>query len=230
MYNRGTESPPSMNVLCQAVEVIECAVDMAQAEMTYVLYAHTNNASTEDNNDVKKSPAKNRRGKRGCVDEREKVYACDLCGRRFTRKDNLQVHESTHTGAKPYECQVCFKRFTRKGNMLTHMYTHTSERQYECQTCLKKFTTKDNLSRHMNTHYDVRLYVCDICSRKFAEKATLTKHMVTHTDERLYECSVCLKRYKTKATLTRHMRTHEAGEIEPNEFITNICQQDFDVL
>src|SRR5277367_6327490 len=48
-------------------------------------------------------------GKRS--NQREKKYACDACGKRFTRPSKLKTHERSHTGIKPYSCSYCNKIF-----------------------------------------------------------------------------------------------------------------------
>jgi hypothetical protein len=49
-------------------------------------------------------------------------YACNHCGRRFTRKLHKQRHEVAHSGEKPVKCKQpdCKSSFTREDNMWQH--------------------------------------------------------------------------------------------------------------
>ena len=49
----------------------------------------------------------------------ERPYSCDLCGRRFAQRGNVQAHRIVHERVKPYSCRLegCAKRFTQLGNL-----------------------------------------------------------------------------------------------------------------
>ena len=38
-------------------------------------------------------------------------HECDVCGKVFDRRSNLDIHMRTHTNERPYECDVCDKLF-----------------------------------------------------------------------------------------------------------------------
>jgi len=60
-----------------------------------------------------------------------KPYVCDVCKRKFSRKDHLLTHERTHTGERRYQCSICSKRFTRGDELKRHGKVHSKEKKYK---------------------------------------------------------------------------------------------------
>ena len=52
----------------------------------------------------------------------EKPYKCtyENCTAAFAQQQHLTGHMRSHTGEKPYQCAKCGKRFTRKANVQEH--------------------------------------------------------------------------------------------------------------
>ncbi|CAK7264553.1 hypothetical protein SEPCBS119000_001055 [Sporothrix epigloea] len=70
----------------------------------------------------------NRRGrKQSLTEDPSKIFACDLCNRRFRRQEHLKRHyRSLHTHDKPFNCHECGKKFSRSDNLAQHARTHGS--------------------------------------------------------------------------------------------------------
>ncbi|XP_068601004.1 zinc finger and BTB domain-containing protein 20 [Brachionichthys hirsutus] len=112
---------------------------------------------------------------------------------------------------KPYACTLCCKTFTAKQNYVKHMFVHTGEKPHQCSICWRSFSLKDYLIKHMVTHTGVRAYQCSICNKRFTQKSSLNVHMRLHRGEKSYECYICKKKFSHKTLLERHMALHSTG-------------------
>ena len=55
-----------------------------------------------------------------------KTFQCDVCFRRFRRRDNLNRHSRClHTNNKPFKCETCGTTFSRSDNLSQHIWRHT---------------------------------------------------------------------------------------------------------
>ncbi|XP_060094010.1 zinc finger protein 436-like [Heteronotia binoei] len=138
----------------------------------------------------------------------EKPFECSECGKRFSRKGNLQEHLRTHTGEKPFECSECGKRFTQNGDLQKHLQTHTGEKPFECSECGKRFSRSGDLQKHLRTHTGEKPFECSECGKGFSRKGNLQEHLRTHTGEKPFECSECWRRFSRSSNLQEHLRTH----------------------
>ena len=58
----------------------------------------------------------------GSVQEREKLFRCNICDTLFTKNRNLKRHsESVHEGKKSCECTICDATFSEKGALKRHV-------------------------------------------------------------------------------------------------------------
>ncbi|XP_073538960.1 uncharacterized protein [Phyllobates terribilis] len=138
----------------------------------------------------------------------EKSYSCSECGKCFTNKTKLVIHQRIHTGEKPYSCSECGKCFTDKGDLIRHQRIHTGEKPFSCSECGKSFTEKWILSRHQRIHTGETPFSCSECEKSFTDKGNLITHQRIHTGEKPYSCSECGKSFTEKWILSRHQRIH----------------------
>ncbi|CAL1294269.1 unnamed protein product [Larinioides sclopetarius] len=76
----------------------------------------------------------------------------------------------THTNEKSYSCNVCNKKFSQKNTLNVHLRTHTNEKPFSCDLCKVQFSQKCTLNRHFRTHTNEKPYSCDVCNNQFSQK------------------------------------------------------------
>ncbi|KAG4076660.1 hypothetical protein HA402_001947 [Bradysia odoriphaga] len=160
--------------------------------------------------------------------EREKSsLICDQCGKSFTKRRNLVVHQRIHFDVKPYACDLCDKRFTQFSNLRSHKRMHSGEKPFTCDVCSRSFSQQNTLKKHMVSHTKERRFGCDLCGKKFTHPSFVRKHRLRHTHtEKRFGCDECGKQFTEKSYIRLHMRIHTGYKPFqcdkcPSKFITN---------
>lgn len=148
------------------------------------------------------------------------LYACCVCGKRFTNIKYLKLHAPAHTDR--FRCEMCGKRFTRKESLMKHRcdsgFTSTilqtvddDKVNFTCGECGKTFTRPEYAKRHFAMHTDI--WKCEKCCRQFSRRHLLASHVCNSTEEEesknsLHQCDICEQSFRTVKYLYRHLAMH----------------------
>ncbi|KAM9364294.1 uncharacterized protein KZ484_010564 [Pholidichthys leucotaenia] len=143
----------------------------------------------------------------------DKPHVCSTCGKKFSSKSYLSIHERIHTGEKPFSCGMCGQSFNRRDSLKTHMRIHTGEKPFSCETCGQRFNQRSNLKTHMRIHTGEKPFSCETCGHRFNEYWSLKRHMRIHTGEKPFSCKICGKCFTHYFSLRYHTRTHSLGAV-----------------
>jgi len=135
-------------------------------------------------------------------------HACDLCGKTFSRKNDLSRHLMLHSGERKYSCTFCDSKFIGSGDLHKHVRIHTGEKPYKCkfEGCGKSFTQKGDLNKHLKIHLKIKNHKCPLCDYSCIQGSDLSNHMLTHSSSKPFPCELCFKSFRRHNQLSIHMK------------------------
>ena len=125
---------------------------------------------------VKKSSMRNHVMRVHHADQIRK-YTCQICGKVYKTRTDLETHSTKHTGSKLYTCPVCGKSYRFWGGIDNCLRRHSGDMRYSCQHCGKKFNDKFRLRLHTRIHEGVRPFKCPSCRYDCSRRDNLITHM-----------------------------------------------------
>lgn len=149
----------------------------------------------------------------------QRLYACDECGRAFTRTSSLLQHERIYTGERPYECCECDQAFVRCFGLYRHRRTHSAERRGPARggpSCwgVRPAATVVRGPRgpHGRPWPGRSCTSAPSAAKPFGLFSHLVEHRRVHKGKKPYTCPECSKAFNQRSNLSRHQRTHSSAK------------------
>ncbi|XP_053393110.1 myoneurin-like isoform X3 [Mercenaria mercenaria] len=104
---------------------------------------------------------------------------CHFGRRRMYEDDDEEEKKNKrrYNDQTKYACQHCGKLFTRKSHCVRHTKMHTGVRDIHCQYCPETFRYEVSLKKHLQSEHKIfKDFVCKVCKQKFATGRELEKH------------------------------------------------------
>ena len=101
------------------------------------------------------------------TDHADSKLSCKHCGHVVKTRDALLKHEKSHE-ERECKCEVCGKCFQFKYQLDNHLKVHSQTNMYRCLHCTKQFTTNAAMLHHDKTHQTK--ITCDDCPEEERSK------------------------------------------------------------
>ena len=141
------------------------------------------------------------------MEEKDKSYSCNICGKSYGRKDNLKRHEKSHEETNiSFICSNCGQSFIRQDTLKRHEKAH--EETHTCNVCGKFFGRKDALKRHEKIH--AKQYAQQEKEDKVVKEPPVKKQRI----QIHFECKTCGASFENMEELTKHIQSHSTNAAE----------------
>lgn len=98
-------------------------------------------------------------------------------------EDNELGHmkENVNNGDRQYKCDQCGRSYRHAGSLLNHKKSHKTG-VFRCLVCQKRFYNLLALKNHQRTHFDVKRHTCHECGKAFKIQKQLLNHLRMHKE------------------------------------------------
>ncbi|CAG9771254.1 unnamed protein product [Ceutorhynchus assimilis] len=150
-------------------------------------------------------------------------YVCSECSQLYSSKVIYERHLKTvHSQNKQFTCQICDKKFARRDILNTHLLEIHLQATFACKFCEKPFTSKRNRDchiRNIHTNQKTTKYSCKECPVQFTYMRNLQRHMkLNHTYSKdvktgeKIKCSLCPREYNYFRSLQAHTKAKHSQQ------------------
>jgi len=137
-------------------------------------------------------------------------HECHMCGKSFSRRNDLKRHHMLHSGEHKFSCSFCGVKFVSRGDLNKHVRAHTGEKPYRCDfhKCNKTFSLNGDLNKHRRIHTNDKRFKCEQCQYRCIQSTDLRNHMLIHTNSKPFFCDTCRNSFRKKSQLKEHLKKH----------------------
>ena len=140
--------------------------------------------------------------------ERQNIFTCCYCGRKFNVFNTYIDHIGTHP-KKEYKCHVCSEQFQDARLLSLHNPTHL----IQCPFCSRTFKDLKQLENHVNKAHGKALAEenkkCSYCDAAFESIRELQDHIEIH---KYFSCEICFAGFVSDVILIEHkLQDHPEG-------------------
>lgn len=159
--------------------------------------------------------------------ETKDTHQCEVCGKRFSKKRQLESHCLKIHG--PFPCVQCDRVFSSRREFKLHISSvHFTEGVLtKCSYCDEYFSSNSFEYRsHLRTHNS---FQCSLCGAKFSRERDLRAHVLEKHDPEhrnsVFACQFCGTVFSTVSNLNSHIRASHG--VETRTFNCMYCSKAF---
>ena len=162
-------------------------------------------------------------------DERNEMWKCSICTKKYSTKKHLRRHLLTvHGAGKSQICGKCGRTFDDKKELRGHFLSeHEGKKIFQCSICKASFNHSTNMKPHLvSTHGKKNIMncklkelltmnfcrileksqSCDQCGKSFVNKRELKDHILTeHEGKKLFQCFICKASFNRSTNMKPHL-------------------------